>query len=216
MQSIRPILHFCALLLLPCSAVVLAEKPARDCIQAQQIIAGTGEVAELVQHEDYETFVESKAIAAPLTVQQYFSNPAEGAGGMARVLSCKMKTAQSLNMGAGAKIARGDTSCQAVHRRWLEELWAEIPEGQRALTADQLQVDDEELTFMGPMWLRGWPYPSLVRGEDGKLHLRSRALYVPHRWWIPVPARFMGTYYCHLVAPEYLEALLRGEVEPDV
>ena len=90
-----------------------------------------------------------------------------------------------------------------------------IPPADLAIAAEQLRVDPEETTFIGPMWLRPWPFQPLRRDEAGLLHLQSRALYVPFTWWIPMPDRFKGTYYCHLIAPDYLEAVLRGEVSPD-
>jgi hypothetical protein len=29
-----------------------------------------------------------------------------------------------------------------------------------------------------------------------------------------MPERFLGNYYCHLIAPDYLRALVRGDLEP--
>ena len=103
-----------------------------------------------------------------------------------------------------------------MHRQWLAELREKIGTRNLSPSASSLVVDDEDLTFIGPMWLRPWPFEPLYRGEDGQLHLRTRALYVPFNWWIPMPDRFKGTYYCHLIAPWYLEALLRGDATPDV
>jgi hypothetical protein len=198
-------------------AVVAGE----DCVQAQQIIAGTGLAARLDIYTDFDEFVKSKALDDPLTVAQFSSNPLPGDGGPDTVLSCKMKTAERINtahqaQSAPAPLALGDTSCQLIHQTWLREIVQRIPSGQLALSPEEFVVDDEQLTFIGPMWLRPWPFEALYRGEDGLLHIRSRALYVPFAWWIPMPDRFKGTYYCHLISPVYLEALLRGEVEPDL
>ena len=199
-----------------------AEGPAIDeyCQRAQQIVAKTSLVAEVAIPDDHEVFVKSKATLDPLTVQQFFSNPVSADNGMARVLSCKMKTAERINaaqpVSAGQPVvAQGDGSCQAVHRYWLEQLYAKIPVQQRALSTEELVIDDEELTFMGPMWLRPWPFEPLYRDDAGVLHIRSKALYVPFAWWIPMPDRFKGTYYCHLISPLYLEAVVRGEMNPD-
>lgn len=190
------------------------------CQRAQQIVAKTALVAKVVIPDNHEAFVESKATLDPLTVQQSLSNPVSADNDLARVLSCKMKTAERINAAQPVSadqpaVAQGNGSCQAVHRYWLEQLYAEIPAQQRALSPEQLVIDDEELTFMGPMWLRPWPFEPLYRDDTGVIHIRSKALYVPFAWWIPMPDRFKGTYYCHLISPLYLEALVRGEVNPD-
>ena len=189
------------------------------CQKAQQIVAKTKLSAEIVIHQDLETFVDSKSTASPFVVHQYFSNPQPDAGGIPTVLSCKMKTAERINaaQSAGAEpVAQGNGSCQAVHQYWLEQLRASIPADQLSPLAGKVVADEEESTYMGPMWLRPWPFEPLYRSDDGMLHIRSKALYVPFAWWIPMPDRFKGTYYCHLTSPLYLEAILRGTTVPEV
>lgn len=198
------------------SCAVFAETGLDYCVEAQQIIAGTELQAESLLHTDYEEFVESKALDKPLTVQQYSSLPLPGDEAVNTVLSCKMKTAERINSAYPAAageppVARGDGSCQAVHRAWVDKVASTIPAEQLQVSPDELVIDDEDLTFIGPMWLRPWPFEPLYRGDDKRLHIRTRALYVPFSWWIPMPDRFKGTYYCHLIAPAYLEAILRGD-----
>jgi hypothetical protein len=201
--------------------LVLAQDMAvlDHCQRAQQIVAKTSLVADVGIPDNHEAFVKSKATMEPLTVQQYLSNPVSADNDLSRVLSCKMKTAERINaarppaVGQPA-VALGNGSCQAVHRYWLQQLYEEIPAQNRALSPEQLIIDDEELTFMGPMWLRPWPFEPLYRSDEGAIHIRSKALYVPHAWWIPMPDRFKGTYYCHLISPDYLEAIVRGEISP--
>jgi hypothetical protein len=211
------------LLFLP--AAFAAGLPTSDeagfCGRAQQIIAQTELEATVEIPADYDSFVESKSLAYPLTVQQYSSNPAATPEGLHRVISCKMKTAGRINgareeAGIAGDAARGDLGCETVHKHMLQTLRDSIPPGELRLQPEELVVDDEELTYMGPMWLKPWPFTPVARDGEGRLHLQTRALYVPYAWWIPMPERFKGTYYCHLVHPAYLEALLRGEalVEP--
>ena len=78
-----------------------------------------------------------------------------------------------------------------------------------------ITIEPEETAYMGPMWLNPWPYPALTVDESGQWHLHAKSLYVPFSWWIPMPDRFKGQYYCHLIYPPYLEALLRGQLRPD-
>ena len=113
------------------------------CQRAQQIVAKTALVAKVVIPDNHEAFVKSKATLDPLTVQQSLSNPVSADNDLARVLSCKMKTAERINAAQPVSadqpaVAQGDGSCQAVHRYWLEQLYAEIPVQQRTLAPEQL------------------------------------------------------------------------------
>ena len=198
-----------------------ADGPPREtnfCARAQQIIAGTELVAQVQKPVDYDAFVQSKASDAPFAVQQFLSNPAASNPQLPRVLSCKMRTAERINAlhaeNASSPVAAGDTSCTEVHQAMIAQVSAGIPQSERALAPDSLVVEEEDTTYMGPMWLKPWPFEPISSGEGGKLHLHSRALYVPHAWWIPMPERFQGNYYCHLISPQYLEALLRGHIQP--
>ncbi len=210
----RVILVAAALCLVP-GVTFAAPTGESFCQRAQQIVAGSELVAKVSVHDDFDAFVESKAFSDPLQVQAYFSNPPAGDNGLPRVLSCKMKTAERLNAAHPIEppVATGDTSCQAVNQHFLDELVQKIPRKEWGEGVQVPLVDEEELTFMGPMWLRPWPFDPLYRDDEGRLHIRSKALYVPFAWWIPMPDRFKGTYYCHLVSPAFLEALLRGEAE---
>ena len=188
------------------------------CAWAQQVVAGTSLLADVVTQTDYDGFVASKASTEPLTVQQYWSNPVDGSDGLARVVSCKMKTAERINSAYptlaedGSPAAAGDQNCDMLQRAVLAEVLNGIPRSELAVPADTLRVDPEEQTFIGPLWLKPWPFQPISRDEAGLLHLHSRALYVPFSWWIPMPDRFKGTNYCHLVAPDFLKAVLLGDV----
>lgn len=213
-----------ALLLLVVAASAQADDGADSvfCAWAQQVIAGTGLKADVVTHTRYEDFVKSKAGDSPLTVQQYWSHPLDGPDGLKRVVSCKMRTAERINRAhpatgvAAEPVARGDGSCELVLREVLVNTLNGIPRQALAVRPDSLRVDPQDTTFIGPMWLKPWPFEPLYRDESGVLHLRSRALYVPFAWWIPMPDRFKGNYYCHLIAPDFLEAVLRGTARPGV
>jgi hypothetical protein len=205
-------------LLQPPGALASDGEDSVFCAWAQQVIAGTSLLAEVVTQLDYEEFVTSKPSADPLTVQQYWSNPVDGPDSLAQVVSCKMKTAERINYSYPAEppgevpAAVGDQSCHVVQAALLTEVLKSIPRTELAVPADTLRIDPEEQTFIGPMWLKPWPFQPLSRDGEGVLHLHSRALYVPFSWWIPMPDKFKGSYYCHLVAPGFLEAVLRGDL----
>lgn len=215
-----PVLASILVLLLPAAALAENGEDSVFCAWAQQLIAGTSLIADVETQTDYDSFVASKARSEPLTVQQFWSNPVDSADGMAmaRVVSCKMKTAERINYSysaespGGIPAAAGNQSCDVVQRAVLAEVLNGIPHAELVVPADTLRVEPEEQTFIGPMWLKPWPFQPLSRDEDGLILLHSRALYVPFSWWVPAPDRFKGTYYCHLVAPDFLEAVLRGDL----
>jgi len=67
---------------------------------------------------------------------------------------------------------------------------------------------------LGQVWVA--PFPMARIGDDGRLRIQS--LTMRNDWLDPrytsAPVQFRGTRYCHLIAPEHLARLLRGEVAP--
>ena len=183
------------------------------CGSAQQWIAQTDMQAEVVLYEDHEAFVESKAAIEPLSVPQFFSNP-EPDSGIPRVVSCKMKTAEQLNAvyGAEGAVAGTSQSCETVLSRMLDARFAERTGESLSLNRDDFLIDEEDSTFIGPMWLEPWPFEPLSVDDSGLVHLLSRSLYVPDAWYIPMPDSFKGVYYCHTISPVYLDALITGSL----
>ena len=51
----------------------------------------------------------------------------------------------------------------------------------------------------------------VILDRDGVINEDSDAFVKSADEWIPLPERFQGNYYCHLVAPAYLESIIRGE-----
>ena len=192
------------------------------CARAQGLIAETDVIAENTLHHSYDAFVESKAVAYPLQTQQLYSNPLLlnsklSDSKLYAVVSCKMRTATSIAQAystAGESAVVGeDQSCHHLVKTILMEVRSAMDAKEKTAVFKNIVVEDEELTFMGPMWLSPWPFQSAYRHQSGTLHLKSRALYVPGSWYIPAPVAFKGVYYCHLPAPDYLQALLLGQVD---
>jgi hypothetical protein len=210
-----------ALLLMLCPGIgVQAGFPGPDeefCASAQSELAQIQLSVQNHLHQHYESFVDSKASAEPLVTQQFFSNPVPGHKDMNTVVSCKMKTADSIaeanRLSPGDFLAADDRGCDYLTRKLLYSTLASSEAGDLQLTEAEVVVDPEELTFMGPSWLKSWPFQAAHKDEAGVVHLTSRALYVPWSVFIPAPAAFKGVYYCHMVAPAYLHALLKGELE---
>jgi hypothetical protein len=202
------------------SQAVLTSDDATYCASAQSLIAGVDVVAKNSIHDTYESFVDSKVLAYPLGVQQFNSNLLEGSEDSFKVISCKMRTAGSIvdaYAEQGETLTSGEeTSCEFLISTMLSELSDNTASESITVDLASVEIDDEELTFMGPSWLDPWPFEPADIDESGTLHLKSRALYVPWSIFIPAPAAFKGVYYCHLPAPAYLKALLQGKVEAPV
>lgn len=185
------------------------------CSQAQQIIAATDLEPEVVLHDDYQAFVESKPTDQPFVIHRYNSAPVASNPEITTVVSCKLRTSERINTahdneGGAVPVAGAETSCDEVHRRVLAQIVAAVPQSARKLDLEDFVVESEDMKLIGPQWLEPWPFKPITVDENDLYHLHTRALYAPHAWWIPMPERFMGNYYCHLASPEYLEALVRG------
>lgn len=190
------------------------------CARAQGIIAQSSLVPAVRWHTDWDSFVESKPTDRPFEVQAFSSSHLAEADAVVTVVSCKMRTAERINAshyddGSDTPPAGVESSCDEVHRAFLDEAYETVPAQLQVIARDRWVVKEEELTFMGPKWLEPWPFVPVRRQDDGGIELHTRALYAPHAWWLPMPERFLGNYYCHLIAPEYLEALVTGKASLD-
>jgi hypothetical protein len=186
------------------------------CARAQSLIVGTQVPSTAVVHDDYDTFVKSKPVVRPLQVQQYHW-PAPPDGSPARMISCKMKTADHIVAEYGEATAGADAGCAAVNRDTLQRVVAGMTAAERRrlrFDADTVVHDAEERTTNGPIWLE--PHAVAYVGADGRLHLRTKAMR--NDWLDPryrdAPPQFKGTRYCHFVAPDHLRRLLLGETPP--
>jgi len=133
------------------------------------------------------------------------------------MVSCKMKTADHLVTEYGADAAGTDIGCYGVNRLTLQRVSASMsPAEQRRLRFQPQQVvfEDDVVTTLGQVWVA--PFPMARVGDDGRLRIQSLAMR--NDWLDPryasAPPQFRGTRYCHLIAPEHLTRLLRGEVAP--
>ncbi|MCS6947512.1 MAG: hypothetical protein NZM12_07850, partial [Steroidobacteraceae bacterium] len=77
---------------------------------------------------------------------------------------------------------------------------------------DTVMLDGDDVRVIGSGWIE--PYEFAYIGNGGHLHLFAKALHVDWTdWrWRLAPERFRGALYCHLAAPEYIRALMLGEM----
>jgi hypothetical protein len=190
--------------------------PAADeyCLAAQRVVTRTTVPMQLVVHKDYEAFVKSKALIEGPTIQQYNWYDS---GGALQGISCKMKSADHLNLvfGAGADEAAGpDGYCHEMNRQVyaLLEKQGANPNGVHVVFDPSESLDTKEQAGMiGPTWLL--PFTLTRFAADGSLHVASKGFTIDFTdaRYQKFPPSWRGTHYCHLIAPAYLQALLAGE-----
>ena len=191
------------------------------CASMQQFIAGTDLPVrnQMYAEGTYDTtFKESKPTAAPLVSHQYISYQQAGGESAAypMAISCKMKTAERIRTAHGGSegvtVGSEDRSCHQWVEKTISEIHAKLESegGEGLLPRDKIVLEPDNNVYIGPLWLRPHPY-QVAYSEGGKLYLRSKVLHMEYYRFLPVPDSFMGTHYCHLVAPEYLARLVSGQ-----
>lgn len=186
------------------------------CSAAQRHVTQTAQPVELVRHADFDAFVRSKAVIEGPTIQQYTWY---GPDGQAVGASCKLKSADHLNLAFGAGTAGPDLACQDFHRA----LYRLVRQDLRNPAFDALVFDpveavtnDDDPNMTGPDWLA--PFTALRVDLSGDLVLRTKGFRVDFTdpRFAAAPPRFRGVHYCHFVAPAYLRAVLEGTAPPRV
>ena len=199
------------LFFLPCLLLSPSLWASEFCLQAQHLIADTAVNPAVKVHDNYETFVESKATLEPFEIHQFLSNP-QGKEQMPTVISCKLKSSESLNLHLASEgeppVAGEERGCEHITQTYLGYALSKWGGDESAF-----EVVPEVQTYMGPSWLEDWPYQAARQNESGVWELHSRALRVVDAWYIPLPDSIKGVHYCHMVAPEYLEALVRSSAQ---
>lgn len=170
---------------------------------------------ELVLHDDLNAFVKSKPLIdggnGP-QIQQFnwYADSGELVG-----ISCKLKSADHLNLAFGDGVAGPDGSCQDMNRAVFEAISARVPDP----VYEAVNFDPRENYFVtdvagatGPAWLA----PAALTSADGDtltIHTKGFINNFTDPAHADRPVRFRGLHYCHFVAPVYFEALLRGQAE---
>lgn len=191
------------------------------CLVAQQIVTRTMQPVDVRAHDSFDAFVKSKAIipdeaGAIPEIQQFHWQDSQGdvVG-----ISCKLKSADHLNLVYGDGTAGPDGLCQDMNRHVYQMLIDADP-GLRDTTvefdANETVVNKDNPGMVGPDWLS--PYEATAVDDAGRLHVRAKGFQVDFTdpRFARAPERFRGVHYCHFIAPGHLLAVLRGEAEAGV
>ncbi|MCC5795442.1 MAG: hypothetical protein JJT85_12035 [Chromatiales bacterium] len=185
------------------------------CLEAQQVVINTRHPFLVELHRDTEAFIRSKAEIDPPRVHQFIWYEDE-AQTLPAMVSCKLKSADHLNLVFGEGTAGPPGTCQDMNRLTLERALA--ARGGAAppvrLEPARTMLDDDEPGMSGPLWLL--PHALATRDEAGTLVIDARGFLVEFLdpRFLEAPPPFRGVQYCHFIAPGYLKRLLDGEVEP--
>ena len=181
------------------------------CNTVQTAIMSTKVPAETMVHPDFDAFVLSKASIAPLRNEQFTTTGPDGAP---RMISCKMKTPDHIAEVYGEdKVNAEALSCEAINRANVSAVIANLTpeeEKNRSLSDEQIVFDEDISVMSGVSWTK--PFDFAYSGDNGALHIQSKRLQID---WTSLlfklaPDRFKGALYCHLIAPEYVKALILG------
>jgi len=176
---------------------------------------------EVQVHDSFDAFVKSKAIipdadgAIPEIQQFNWLDPQDAVVGV----SCKLKSADHLNLVYGDGTAGPDGLCQDMNRRVYQALidsttgllYSEV-----VFDENETVMNDGQPAMTGPDWLK--PYEATFVDEGGRLHVRAKGFQVDFTdpRFSRAPARFRGVHYCHFIAPDHLLAVMTGNTEPGV
>lgn len=155
-------------------------------------------------------------IAKP-EIQQYHWT---GEDGSIVGVSCKLKSADHLNLVYGEGTAGPDGACQDMNRYVFNSLG--IPPEQVNYSAvifdptEKPQTDGQPPAKggPGPQWLQS--YVATDIDADGALIIKTKGFRVDFNdpKFARAPARFRGVHYCHFIAPDHLRELVTGKVQP--
>ena len=189
---------------------------ANYCGEAQQILAQTDVAVVNEIHLNFDSFVKSKPSTNPLTTHQFLHYvPVEIAGeelAFPAIVSCKLKTAERINEQDGNSQAGPDIACKNLLQRDVNAVLAELDDESLVFDPADIVYADDEMANQGRTWLAPWPY-AVARKANGTLVWQSKAMLISYDWYNPMPARFLGTHYCHLPTPQYIRGVLTGEIQ---
>jgi hypothetical protein len=185
------------------------------CAAAQKEIASSRVPARNVMMTDYQAFARATPSIKPLETMQ-FVGYADDKHQHARMISCKLHSAERIRAEYGATAAGEATSCARLNRRTLDAVMSTLTERQK-----------KKMPFKGPVpvmllpdeqaasdadWLEAFTMVDTDAG--GTLRIRAKSLGLANGN-VKVSSRAANNMrqYCHLIAPDYLKRILTGEVQ---
>jgi hypothetical protein len=191
------------------------------CAIAQKEIASSRVPARNVLMTDYQAFSRASPSVKPLETLQYVGYVDEKHS-KARMISCKLHSAERIRAEYGATAAGESTTCARLNRRTLDAVMVSMSERQKKKMPFQgalpVALDPDEQAANEAQWLEGFTMVQTDAG--GTLRIRAKSLRanggtlrVRSNPATAATAATDGRQYCHLIAPDYLKRILTGEVQ---
>lgn len=210
-----PLVFLAACSTVPADTYTLNKIPVADnyCLEAQRIVTRTDIPMKLMVHEDFDAYVKSKTTIEGPTIHQYNWYADTGA---IQGISCKMKSADHLNLEFGEGSAGPDGLCHDMNRQLYILLQQQITDPEFASVSFDLSESldtNAQSNMIGPVWLK--PFKLTHLDDAGDLHVATKGFVIDFTdpRYQKFPATWRGTHYCHFIAPDYFAALLQGEAD---
>ena len=188
------------------------------CAAAQKEIATARVPARNVNVADYQAFTRASPSVKPLETLQ-FTGFSDEKRTKARMISCKLHSADRIRAEYGATAAGESTTCARLNRRALDAVMLTLTDRQKKKIPFKgtvpVMLEPDEVVNNETQWLEAFTMVQTdaggtlriraksLRADAGNVRTRSTAGTSPAG----------GRQYCHLIAPDYLKRILLGEVQ---
>jgi hypothetical protein len=184
------------------------------CALAQKEIATSRVPARNVIVTDYQAFSRASPSVKPLETLQYvgYADPQRT---RARMISCKLHSAEKIRAEYGATAAGESTTCARLNRRTLDAVMLSLTDRQKKKMPFKgsigVLLDPDEQATSESQWLESFTMVQTDAG--GTLRIRAKSLGAGNMRVSSRANANGGRQYCHLIAPDYLKRILTGEVQ---
>ncbi len=189
------------------------------CAAAQKEIATARVPARNVVVSDYQAFSRASPAVKPLETLQ-FVGYADDKRTKARMISCKLHSADRIRAEYGATAAGESSTCARLNRRTLDAVMLTLTDKQRKKIPFQgtvpVMLEPDEVVVNEARWLEAFTMVQTDAGGTLRIRaksLRSDAGSARVRAGAGAANASSGRQYCHLIAPDYLKRILLGEVQ---
>jgi hypothetical protein len=186
------------------------------CAVAQKEVASSRVPARNVLMTDYQAFSRASPQVKPLETMQYVAY-SDSQHARARMISCKLHSAERIRSEYGANAAGEPASCARLNRRTLDAVMASLTEKQKkkmpfkgsvpVMLEPDLQATSES------DWLQEFTMVQTDAGGTLRIRAKSLSTQAPAPRGNGKAAGKVTRQYCHLIAPDYLKRILVGEVK---
>lgn len=185
------------------------------CSIAQKELASSRVPARNVLMSDYQSFSRASPQVKPLETMQFVAY-ADSQQAKARMISCKLHSAERIRAEYGASAAGEPSSCARLNRRTLDAVMSSLTDRQKKKMpfkgAVPVMLEPDLQAANETEWLQ--EFTMVQTDAGGTLRIRAKSL------GSPAPGSRANTkatgvtrQYCHLIAPDYLKRILVGEVQ---